>query len=65
MRHLFLIATTTSHDGTSNQFEDIVISKPIDNKPSHWVLPPGRWRLRLKICRLYHANMCKVDAEIK
>ena len=22
--------------------------KPIDNKPIHWVLPPGRWRLTLK-----------------
>ena len=42
-----------------------VWTKPIDNKPSHWVLPPGHWRLKLKICRLYHANMCKFDAEIK
>ena len=41
------------------------IPKPIDNKPSHWVLPPGHWRLKLKICRLYHANLCKFDAEIK
>ena len=39
--------------------------KPIDNKPSHWVLPPGHWRLKLKICRLFHANRCKFDAEIK
>ena len=39
--------------------------KPIDNKSSHWVLPPGHWRLKLKICRLFHANMCKFDAEIK
>ena len=39
--------------------------KPIDNKPSHWVLPPGHWRRKLKICRLFHANMCKFDAEIK
>ena len=29
------------------------------------MLPPGHWRLKLKICRLYHANMCKFDAEIK
>ena len=36
-----------------------------DNKPSHCVLPPGHWRLKLKICRLFHANMCKFDAEIK
>ena len=40
-------------------------SKPIDNKLSHWVLPPGHWRLKLKICRLFHANMCEFDAEIK
>ena len=40
-------------------------SKPIDNKPSHWVLPPGHWRLKLKICPLFHANMCKFDVEIK
>ena len=43
----------------------IMEPKPIDNKVSHWVLPPGHWRLKLKICRLYHANMCKFDAEIK
>ena len=42
-----------------------VCSKPIDIEPSHWVLPPGHWRLKLKICRLFHANMCKFDAEIK
>ena len=40
-------------------------AKPIDNKPSHWVLPPGHWRLKLKICRLLHANIGKFDAEIK
>ena len=35
-------------------------------KPSHRVLPPGRRRLKLKICRLFDANnMCKFDAEIK
>ena len=44
----------------------LVVPKPIDNGPSHWVLPPGHWRLKLKICRLCHANiMCKFDAEIK
>ena len=39
-------------------------AKPIDNKPSHRVLPPGRWRLKLKVCRLFHANMCKFGGEI-
>ena len=30
------------------------------------MLPPGHWGLKLKICRLFHANnMCKFDAEIK
>ena len=45
--------------------EDQVRSKPIDNEPSHRVLPPGHWRLKLKICLLFHANMFKFDAEIK
>ena len=27
-----------------------------DNKPSLRVLPPGHWGLKLKICRLFHAN---------
>ena len=29
------------------------------------MLPPGHWRLKLQICRLFHANICKFDAEIK
>ena len=30
------------------------------------MLPPGHWRLKLQICRLFHANnMCPFDAEIK
>ena len=31
------------------------------------MLPPGHWKLKLKICWLLHANniMCKFDAEIK
>ena len=44
---------------------EFVLPKPIDNKHSHRVLPPGHWRLKLKICRLFHANMCNFDAEIK
>ena len=28
------------------------------------MLPPGHSRLKLQICRLFHANMCKFDAEI-
>ena len=45
----------------NNAFSD----QSIDNKPSHWVLPPGHWRLKQKICPLFHANMCKFDVEIK
>ena len=42
------------------------ITHVVQAKPSHRVLPPGHWRLKLKICRLFHANiMCKIDAEIK
>ena len=40
------------------------VPKPIDNKPRHRVLPPGHWRLKRRICWLFHANMCKFDAEI-
>ena len=30
------------------------------------MLPPGHWRIKLKICRLFHANnYVQVDAEIK
>ena len=39
--------------------------KPIDNRPGHRVLPPGHWRLKLEICLLFRANICKFDAEIK
>ena len=28
----------------------------LDNEPGHRVLPPGQWRLKLKICRLFLAN---------
>ena len=44
--------------GGSMTVSACVVSKPIDNKPSHRVLPPGLWRLKLKIRRLFHANMC-------
>ena len=35
---------------------DTQLPKPIDNKPSHRVLPPSHWRLKQKICQLFHAN---------
>ena len=40
-------------------------TKPIDNESSHLVLPPGHWILKLQSCWLFHANVCKIDAEIK
>ena len=44
----------------------MVWPKPIDNKPSHWVLPPGDWRLKLKsVGSSMQIIMCKFDAEIK
>ena len=41
-----------SHVAVSN----VLIEKPVDNKPSHRVLPPGHWRLKLNTCRLFHAT---------
>ena len=35
------------------------------NKTISRVTECYHWRLKLKICRLFHANMCKFDAEIK
>ena len=35
---------------------DSAWTKSFDNKPSHRVLPPGNWKLKLKIFRLFHAN---------
>ena len=51
-------------DLPANTTSSCIITQPIDNS-GHRVLPPGQWRLKLKIRRVLRANMCKFDAEIK
>ena len=49
------------------EVDKLIKEKPIDNKPSHWVLPPGHWRIKLNKSVGYSMQiiMFKFDAEIK